>query len=154
MIPSDGRVSFSCSFPYFSGLPQEARWVGLSESAPQRDFMQDEFSRSSLFLTFRPPGLLATQVSPIAVPYQAHRTAVTFTPEQITHRYQCAHRVCWPSEQQATDGERTSTFLDSRPCRPLPTSRFIRLVPPRGSLPASAELRSSSGCPLTPTRRG
>ena len=28
--------------------------------------MRDEFSRSSLFLTFRPPGLLATQVSPAA----------------------------------------------------------------------------------------
>ena len=52
--------------------------------------------------------------------------------------------------KQATDGERTSTFPDLQPCRPLPISRFIRLVPPRGSPPASAKTRSSSGCPLTP----
>jgi len=32
--------------------------------------------------------------------------------------------------KQATDGGRTFTFPDSQPCRPLPTSRFIRLVPP------------------------
>jgi hypothetical protein len=43
--------------------------------------------------------------------------------------------------KQATDGGRTFTFPDLQPCRPLPTSRFIRLVPPR------------EGCRL-PSRQG
>ena len=66
--PCSRRVvgCFACFFPYNSGLPQEAQWVGFPDSAPQRDFMRDELSRSSLFLTFRPPGLFATPVSPTA----------------------------------------------------------------------------------------
>jgi len=60
--------AYACSFPHIGGLPQEPQWVGFPASVPQRDFMRGEFSRSSLFLTFRPPGLFATPVSPTAAP--------------------------------------------------------------------------------------
>ena len=94
MIPSDGRVLLPVTSPTPSAFPKSLWWVGFPESARTKRLRAEGISRSSPFLTFRPPGLFATQVSPAAAPQQARRTAVTFTPEQITHRYRCAHRAC------------------------------------------------------------
>src|SRR2546425_9637631 len=58
----------------------------------------------------------ATQVAPTAV--FAHGAAVAFTSEQNTGRYLPVHRICSSSEW-AIDGRRTSTSLDTQPCRLL-----------------------------------
>ena len=60
---------------------------------PLRDFTAEGVSRSSPFLTFRPPGLFATQISPTATAYN-RRAAVTFPSEQNLYRYLHRHRIC------------------------------------------------------------
>ena len=90
--PVGWQGAYACSFPYLVGLPQVPPMGRLPRIAPQRDFVRP-VSRSSLFLTFRPPGLLATQVSPTGAPTR-RRAAVTFPREQTTHRYRCVHRAC------------------------------------------------------------
>ena len=55
------------------------------------------FRGCSHSITFRPPGLLATQVAPTAVAL-CHRAAVASTSEQNTGRYLPVHRICLPSE--------------------------------------------------------
>jgi hypothetical protein len=66
MIPSGGRVHVPGYFPYISGLPQVPPMGRLSPNLPAKRLHAAGVSRSSLFLTFRPPGLFATQVSPAA----------------------------------------------------------------------------------------
>jgi hypothetical protein len=54
-----------------------------SPNRPAKRLRAAGVSRSSLFLTFRPPGWFATQVSPTAAQFlHPHRAAVTYTPEQ------------------------------------------------------------------------
>jgi len=67
LIPPGCRVHLPVSSPTSSAFPKSRLWVGLPES-PAKRLRAAGVSRSSLFLTFRPPGLLATQVSPTATP--------------------------------------------------------------------------------------
>jgi hypothetical protein len=94
MIPSGDRVHMPVTSPTSSAFPISIQLGRLSPNLSAKRLHAGLVSRSSLFLTFRPPVLLATQVSPAAAPFKARRTAVTFTPEQIMHRYLCMHRVC------------------------------------------------------------
>src|SRR6202035_2481916 len=64
-----------------SAFPNSRRWVGFP-NRPAKRLRAAGVARSSLFLTFRPPGLFATQVSPTAAQFLPRRPAVTFTPEQ------------------------------------------------------------------------
>ena len=60
------RVPLPVTSPASSAFPNSRRWVGFPRIAPQRDFMRRVFRDRRL--TFRPPGLLTTQVSPTAAP--------------------------------------------------------------------------------------
>jgi hypothetical protein len=59
----------------------------------QRDFMRKVFRDRRYFLR---SGLLVCSPprSPLPLRLEGRRAAVTFTPEQIMHRYLCMHRVC------------------------------------------------------------
>ena len=74
--------------------------------------------RYSLFLTFRPPGLFATQVSPTSAQILPTQGSCDFyTRAKI--RTVTGTGIGHPSRpNQAIDGKRTSTFLDLQPCRP------------------------------------
>src|SRR6266851_4444571 len=67
MIPSGCRVHLPVSSPTASAFPKSSLWVGFP-NRPAKRLRATGVSRSSPFLTFRPPGLLATQVSPTAAP--------------------------------------------------------------------------------------
>jgi hypothetical protein len=67
MIPSGCRVHLPVTSPTSSAFPKSRPWVGFP-NLPAKRLRAAGVSRSSLFLTFRPPGLLATQVSPAAAP--------------------------------------------------------------------------------------
>ena len=67
LIPSGCRVLMPVSSPTSSAFPKP-RLGRLSPNRPAKRLRAAGVSRSSLFLTFRPPGLLATQVSPTAAP--------------------------------------------------------------------------------------
>ena len=64
--PGGSSGACACFFPNVIGLPQVLPIGRLPASLRSRDFTAAGVSRSSPFLTFRPPGLLATQVSPTA----------------------------------------------------------------------------------------
>jgi hypothetical protein len=67
--PVGWKGAFACYFPYLVGLPQVPLVGRLFPKSPRLKRLRAEgVSRSSLFLTFRPPDLLATQVSPTAAP--------------------------------------------------------------------------------------
>jgi hypothetical protein len=67
--PVGWKGAFACYFPYLVGLPQVPLVDRLFPKSPRLKRLRAEgVSRSSLFLTFRPPDLLATQVSPTAAP--------------------------------------------------------------------------------------
>ncbi len=65
MIPSGCRVHLPVTSPTSSAFPKSSPWVGFP-NRPAKRLHAAGVSRSSPFLTFRPPGLLATQVSPTA----------------------------------------------------------------------------------------
>ena len=67
MIPSGCRVHLPVTSPTASAFPKSSPWVGFPNCSAKR-LRAAGFSRPSPFLTFRPPGLLATQVSPTAAP--------------------------------------------------------------------------------------
>ena len=67
MIPSGCRVPLPVTSPTPSAFPKSSPWVGFP-NRPAKRLRAAGFSRPSPFLTFRPPGLLATQVSPTAAP--------------------------------------------------------------------------------------
>jgi hypothetical protein len=67
MIPSDGRVHLPVASPTSAAFPKRLRGSAYPNWSTRRLHV-GSISRSSLFLTFRPPSLLATQISPIAVP--------------------------------------------------------------------------------------
>jgi len=67
MIPSGCRVHLPVTSPTSSAFPKSSPWVGFP-NRPAKRLRAAGVSRSSPFLTFRPPGLLATQVSPTAAP--------------------------------------------------------------------------------------
>jgi len=87
------RVPLPVTSPASSAFPNSHRWVGFPRIAPQRDFMRRVFrdrrySLRSGLLVCSPPR------SPLPLRREGRRAAVTFPPEQITHRYRCVHRVC------------------------------------------------------------
>ena len=88
MTPSGCRVHLPVASPTSAAFPK--RFGG--SASPK--FPRKETLCGMSFEIVRPPGLFATQVSPTAAPIKARRTAVTYTPEQITHRYRCVHRAC------------------------------------------------------------
>ena len=94
MIPSGDRVHMPVTSPTSSAFPISILLGRLPRIFPPRDFMRDWFrdrhySLRSGLLFCSPPR------SPLPLrPFKARRTAVTFTPEQIMHRYLCMHRVC------------------------------------------------------------
>ena len=67
MIPSGRRVPVPVTSPTSSAFPK-SRVGRLSPNCSAKRLHAAGVSRSSLFLTFRPPGLLATQVSPTTAP--------------------------------------------------------------------------------------
>jgi len=84
---------------------------------PLRDFRAVGVSRSSPFLTFRPPGLFATQVSP---------TAAAPTPQGSRDFYARARHAPSPGRASGMLAVRTRQLtaedfhlLDLQPCRPL-----------------------------------
>ena len=83
----------ACFFPNVIGLPYVPPIGRLSRVDPLRDSTAEGVSRSSPFLTFRPPGLFATQVSPTATAHN-RRAAVAFPSEQNLCRYLHRHRIC------------------------------------------------------------
>jgi hypothetical protein len=85
---------------------------------PLRDFTAAGISRSSPFLTFRPPGLFATQVSP---------TAADLNPQGSRDFYARAEHAPLPLRASGMLAVRTRQLtaedfhlLDLQPCRPLP----------------------------------
>jgi hypothetical protein len=93
MIPSGRRVPMPVTSPTSSAFPKSRLWVGFPRITPPRDFMRREFrdrrySLRSGLLVCSPPR------SPLPLRLKGRRAAVTFTPEQITHRYRCVHQVC------------------------------------------------------------
>jgi hypothetical protein len=63
MISSGCRVHLPVTSPTSSVFPMSHLWVGFPELL-RKETSWVGVSRSSLFLAFRPPGLLATRVSP------------------------------------------------------------------------------------------
>ena len=117
--PVGWQGASACFFPSLVGLPQVPPMGRLPRIAPQRDFVRRvlrdrRYSLRSGLLVCSPPS------SPLPLRRSSpRRAAVTFTPEQ---------KICTVSStgigptsrpNQAIDGKRTSTFLDSQPCRPL-----------------------------------
>src|SRR5215510_6142867 len=73
---------------------------------------------------FRPPGLLATQVAPTAVPYGTRQPWLV-RPSIL--RFVTSPYIGYASRpNRAIDGVGTSTPQDSRPCRPLPRRALFR----------------------------
>ena len=93
MDPVGLQGASACFFPCIIGLPQVPPMGRLPRIAPQRDFVRRVFrdrrySLRSGLLVCSPPR------SPLPLRQEGRRAAVTFPPEQITHRYRCVHRVC------------------------------------------------------------
>jgi hypothetical protein len=95
MTGPEPRQLVGCVCPF---LPQRHRpsprslEMGRRLQVPLSDFRADAFSRPSTFLTFSPPGLLATQVAPTAAITRG--AAVAFTSERNTSRYLDVVRTC------------------------------------------------------------
>ena len=117
MIPSDGRVLLPVTSPTPSAFPKSLWWVGFPESARTKRLRAEGISRSSPFLTFKPPGLFATQVSP---------TAAAPTPQGSRDFYARARHAPSPGRASGMLAVRTRQLtaedfhlLDLQPCRPL-----------------------------------
>ena len=167
MIPSDGRVLLPVTSPTPSAFPKSLWWVGFPESARTKRLRAEGISRSSPFLTFRPPGLFATQVSPTAAPKRPQGSRDFSTRANHTSLPMCASGMLAVRNRQLT-AERLSL---SQTCSLV--GRYQGLSPSQtcshvgryqsldssGSchprrLPPSSKTRSSSGCPLTPSACG
>ena len=115
-----GVVGCICLFLPLQSRPSPSPAYGsASPNRPAKRLHAAGVSRSSLFLTFRPPSLFATQVSP---------TAAHILPTQGSCDFYTRAKICTVTStgightsrpNQAIDGKRTSTFLDLQPCRPL-----------------------------------
>jgi hypothetical protein len=92
MMPS-GRRDMPVTSPTSAAFPKRFKWVGFPRIYPQRDFMRDEFRARRYSLRSGLPVCLPPR-SPLLLRRKARRAAVTFTPEQIMHRYLCMHRAC------------------------------------------------------------
>jgi hypothetical protein len=92
MIPS-GRRDMPVTSPTSAAFPKRFKWVGFPRIYPQRDFMRDEFRDRRYSLRSGLP-VCSPPRSPLPLRRKARRAAVTFTPEQIMHRYLCMHRAC------------------------------------------------------------
>jgi hypothetical protein len=79
LLPSGGRVHLPVTSPNLVGLPQLPRWVGFP-NRPAKRLRAAGVARSSLFLTFRPRGLFATQVSPTAAQFLPAQGSRDFYP--------------------------------------------------------------------------
>ena len=112
-----GGVVGACThdFPTPIGLPP-VPMRSAPRNNPLGDFRAGVMSELQSFAHVQASRFAATQVAPTAV--FAHGAAVAFTSEQNTGRYLPMHRICSPSEW-AIDGRRTSTSLDTQPCRLL-----------------------------------
>jgi len=140
LIPSGGRVHMPVTSPTSSAFPKSRPWVGFPESPRKEtscggcfEIVAIPYVQASWFV--RHPGLpcrCALKSSQDSRDFYTRANHASSPNACIGH----ASRL-----KQATDGRRTFTFPDLQPCRPLPTSRFIRLVPPR------------EGCRL-PSRQG
>jgi hypothetical protein len=93
MIPSGCRVHLPVASPTSAAFPKSLAWVGFPESIRKEtsngfcfEIVASPYVQASWFV--RHPDL------PCRCALNGRRTAVTFTPEQITHCYQCMHRVC------------------------------------------------------------
>lgn len=113
-----GRVHLPVTSPALVGLPQIPPMGRLPRIAPQRDFMRWVFRdrryslRSGLLVCSPPRSPLPLRRS------SPRRAAVTFTPEQKIRTVTSAGIGHASRPNQAIDGKRTFTFLDSQPCRP------------------------------------
>src|SRR5580704_12718134 len=92
LIPSGGRVHLPVTSPTSSAFPKSRQWVGFPESPRKEtscggcfEIVAIPYVQASWFA--RHPGLPHRCAS-------RRRAAVTFTPEQNTHRYRYVHRVC------------------------------------------------------------
>ena len=94
MIPSGCRVHLPVTSPTSSAFPKSSLWVGFP-NRPAKRLRAAGVARSSLFLTFRPPGLFATQVSPTSAQILPTQGSCDFyTRAKNLHRYQYRHRAC------------------------------------------------------------
>jgi len=76
--PVGGQSAYACYFPYLIGLPHLHPIGSASPNLSAKRLHAGLVSRSSLFLTFRPPVLLATQVSPAAAAFQSSQDSRDF----------------------------------------------------------------------------
>src|SRR5579863_6502941 len=83
----------ACFFPCIIGLPQVPPNGSASRIGPQRDFMRRVFRDRRYSLRSGLP-VCSPPRSPPPLRAKGRRAAVTFPPEQLTHRYRCMHRVC------------------------------------------------------------
>src|SRR5579863_6098952 len=83
----------ACFFPCIIGLPQIPPNGSASRIGPQRDFMRRVFRDRRYSLRSGLP-VCSPPRSPPPLRAKGRRAAVTFPPEQLTHRYRCMHRVC------------------------------------------------------------
>jgi hypothetical protein len=125
-IPAGRRVHMPVSSPRRRPSPNPANG-SASRIDPLRDFTAAGVSRSSPFLTFRPPGLFATQVSP---------TAAAPTPQGSRDFYARAKHAPLPGRASGMLAVRTRQLtaedfhlLDLQPCRPLPGLSPARETP-------------------------
>ena len=102
MIPSDGRVLLPVTSPTPSAFPKSLWWVGFPESARTKRLRAEGISRSSPFLTFRPPGLFATQVSPTAAPKRPQGSRDFSTRANHTSLPMCASGMLAVRNRQLT----------------------------------------------------
>jgi hypothetical protein len=93
MIPSGCRVPLPVSSPTSAAFPKRLRG-SASPTLPRKEtlcgmsFRDRRYSLRSGLPVCSPPR------SPLPLRRKARRAAVTFTPEQIMHRYLCMHRAC------------------------------------------------------------
>src|SRR5216683_7845776 len=135
------RVLLPVSSSVASAFPQEGKGSAPTVSR-EHDFPRGQISGLQIFLMFRPPSLLVSQIVPTAaiLPqgsrdfyFRAERASLPpHAPDMLTVRI------------QAIDGTRTFTLLDSQPCRLLPSgvggspvrsrvARRIRVERPAGA---------------------
>src|SRR6516225_12246570 len=147
MIPSDGRVLLPVTSPTPSAFPKSLWWVGFPESARTKRLRAEGISRSSPFLTFRPPGLFATQFSPTAAPKRPQRSRDFSTRANHTSLPMCASGMLAVRNRQLT-AERLSL---SQTCSLV--GRYRRDRAEARALGHERQSHVSSGPPAIPEGR-
>ena len=117
-IPVGRRVLVPVASPAASAFPKSRLWVGFPRRSAERDFTAAGVSRSLPFLTFRPPGLFATQVSPTAAAARLRGSRDFFTRAEHGSSPTRASGMLAVRTRQLTAED--SHLLDLQPCRPLP----------------------------------